>query len=153
LYPYAGWTDEALLPAPAAIDQVVRAEIYARYWHRVFILAYRYLKLRETAEELVQDLFTVLWHRRAAHAFQHLAHYLLAAFGQGVLDHLRAYQVREAYADYCRWHEATTHEIEHPLAVAGLTKAVSNALLCLPAPTREVLRLNWFEHFSIPELV
>lgn len=153
LRPYASWTDEALLRALAADDREAFAEVYARYWRPVFALAHRRLKSRETAEELVQDLFAALWHRRAEHAIQHLEHYLLAAIGRRALDYLRAHQVREAYADYCRWHEATTtEETEQTLALTDLTEAVANALLRLPEQSREIFRLSRLEHFSVAEI-
>lgn len=153
LRPCAGWTDEALLQALAAGDRAAFAEVYERHWQRVFALAYRRLKSREVAEELVQDLFAALWHRRAEHAIQRLEPYLLAAISRRVLDYLRAHQVREAYADYCRWHEAaTTQETEQALALTDLTEAVANALLRLPEQSREVFRLSRLEHFSVTEI-
>jgi RNA polymerase sigma-70 factor (family 1) len=150
---YASWTDAALLDALRADDRTAFAELYERYWHRVFGLAYRRLKSRETAEELVQDLFATLWHKRAAHAIEHLEHYLLTAISRRVIGHLRAHQVREAYADYCRWHQAeATQETEHTLAAADLSDAFSNALLHLPEQSREIFRLSRLEHFSVHEI-
>ena len=150
---YASWTDEALLQAMQADDRAAFAELYERYWHRVFALAYRRLKSRETAEELVQDLFATLWLKRAAHAIEHLEHYLLAAISRRVIGHLRAHQVREAYADYCRWHQAeATQETEHALAAADLTDAFASALLHLPEQSREIFRLSRLEHFSVHEI-
>ena len=150
---YASWTDEDLLAALAADDRLAFAAIYERYWQRVYLLAYRRLKLREAAEELVQDLFTALWHKRAEHHIQHLEHYLLAAIGRRALGYLRAHQVRAAYADYCRWHEATTtEETEQALAAADLTEAFASALLRLPEQSRQVFRLSRLENFSVPEI-
>ena len=150
---YASWTDEDLLAALAADDRLAFAAIYERYWQRVFLLAYRRLKLREAAEELVQDLFAALWHKRVEHRIQHLEHYLLAAIGRRALGYLRAHQVRTAYADYCRWHEATTtEETEQTLAAADLTEAFASALLRLPEQSRQVFRLSRLENFSVPEI-
>lgn len=59
LRPYASSPDETLLRALRADEQGAFAEIYERYWYRVFALAYRKLKSR-AAEELVQDLFEAL---------------------------------------------------------------------------------------------
>ena len=150
---HASWTDEALLQALRADDRAAFAELYERYWYRVFALAHRQLKSRETAEELVQDLFATLWHKRAEHAIQHVEHYLMAAISHRVLGHLRAHQVRTAYADYCRWQQAdTTHETEQTLAAADLTEAFAQALLRLPEQSREIFRLSRLEHFSVAEI-
>lgn len=150
---YLSWTDAALLEALRADDRGAFAELYERYWYRVFALAYRKLKSRETAEELVQDLFAALWHKRAQHAIQHLEHYLLAAIQRRVIGHLRAHQVRTAYADYCRTYQPeTTHETEQALAAADLSEAYAKALLRLPEQSREIFRLSRLEYFSVQEI-
>jgi RNA polymerase sigma-70 factor (family 1) len=150
---YASWADELLLQALLADDRGAFAELYERYWQRVFALAYRRLKSREIAEELVQDLFAALWHKRAQLSIQNLEHYLLAAISRRVIDYLRAHQVRTAYADYCRWQQAeATAETEETLAAADLTEAFARALLHLPEQSREIVRLSRLEHFSVPEI-
>ncbi len=150
---YADWADEALLQPLALGDREAFAEVYERYWQRVFALAYRKLKSRETAEELVQDLFTALWHKRAEHTIEHLEPYLLGAINRRIIGHLRAHQVRTAYADYCRWHQqATTQETEQTIAVADLSEAFTKALLHLPEQSREVFRLSRLEHVSVQDI-
>jgi RNA polymerase sigma-70 factor (family 1) len=150
---YASWTDEALLEAMAADDRSAFAELYERHWYRVFALAYRKLKERGPAEELVQDLFATLWHKRAEHTIQQLEHYLATAITRRVIGYLRAQQVRVAYADYCRWYQnETTEETEQALAATDLSEAFAKALLHLPEQSREVFRLSRLEHFSVQEI-
>ncbi len=150
---YIAWADEALLQALAEGSREAFAEVYERYWQRVFALAYRKLKSRETAEELVQDLFATLWHKRAEHQIEHLEHYLLGAINRRIIGHLRAHQVRTAYADYCRWHQQqTTQETEQALAAADLSEAFAKALLRLPEQSREIFRLSRLEHVSVQEI-
>ncbi|WP_460623462.1 RNA polymerase sigma-70 factor [Hymenobacter tenuis] len=150
---YASWRDEALLEALVTDDRGAFAEIYQRYWYRTFALAYRKLKSRETAEELVQDLFATLWHKRAEHSIQHLEHYLLAAINRRVIGYLRAHQVRAAYSDFCRYHQATsTDETEQTLAADDLSEAFAKALLKLPEQSREIFRLSRLEHFTVQEI-
>jgi RNA polymerase sigma-70 factor (family 1) len=150
---YSAWSDAALLTALAADDRTAFAEIYERYWYRVFAVAYRKLKSRETAEELVQDLFAGFWHKREQHDIQQLEHYLMAAINRRVIGHLRAHQVRVAYADYCRWYQTdTSEETEKTLAAADLSEAFAKALLLLPAQSREIFRLSRLEHFTVQEI-
>jgi RNA polymerase sigma-70 factor (family 1) len=150
---YSAWSDAALLTALAADDRTAFAEIYERYWYRVFAVAYRKLKSRETAEELVQDLFAGFWHKREQHSIQQLEHYLMAAINRRVIGHLRAHQVRAAYADYCRWYQTdTSEETEKTLAAADLSEAFAKALLLLPAQSREIFRLSRLEHFTVQEI-
>jgi RNA polymerase sigma-70 factor (family 1) len=129
------------------------AEIYERHWYRVFAVAYRKLKSRETAEELVQELFTALWHKRAELTITQLEDYLLVAINHRVLTYIRAHRVRAHYADYCR-NLATdaTQETEETLAVADLSAAFLRGVELLPKKSQEVFRLSRLEHQSVEEI-
>ena len=150
---YVSWTDDALLQALVADDRTAFAEIYERYWYRVFAVAYRKLKSREIAEELVQDLFATLWHKRAEQSIQQLEYYLLAAINRRVIGYLRAHQVRAAYADYCRRYQTeASQETEQVLAASDLSEAFAKALLRLPEQSREIFRLSRLEHVPVAEI-
>lgn len=150
---YVSWTDEALLQALASDDRTAFAELYERYWYRVFAVAYRKLKSREIAEELVQDLFATLWHKRSEHAIQQLEFYLLAAINRRVIGYLRAHQVRAAYADYCRRYQTeASQETEQVLAASDLSEAFAKALLQLPEQSRAIFRLSRLEHVPVAEI-
>jgi len=150
---YASWTDAALLEAVALDNWRAFAEIYERYWYRVFALAYRKLKSRETAEELVQELFAALWHKRAQQPIAQLESYLLVAINHRVLTYIRAHRVRVHYADYCRsLSTETTHETEETLAAADLSTAFLRGVELLPEKSREVFRLSRLEHQSVEEI-
>jgi RNA polymerase sigma-70 factor (family 1) len=150
---YASWTDAALVAAVALDDWKAFGELYERYWYRVFALAYRKLKSRETAEELVQELFATLWHKRAQQTIAQVEDYLLVAINHRVLSYIRAHRVRAHYADYCRdlVNEAT-HETEETLAVADLSAAFLRGVELLPEKSREVFRLSRLEHHSVDEI-
>lgn len=150
---YASWTDADLVAAVALDDWKAFGELYERYWYRVFALAYRKLKSRETAEELVQELFATLWHKRAQQTIAQVEDYLLVAINHRVLSYIRAHRVRAHYADYCRnlAHEAT-HETEETLAVADLSAAFLRGVELLPEKSREVFRLSRLEHHSVEEI-
>jgi len=153
LQAFASWSDEALLLALRADDRAAFAELYERHWYRVFALAYRKLKSRETAEELVQDLFAALWQMRQEQAIENLEHYLLSAINRRIISYLRSSQVRVAYADYCRWTQTyASQATEQDLAAADLSEAYAKALLRLPEQSREVFKLSRLEHFSVHEI-
>ncbi|UOQ69625.1 RNA polymerase sigma factor [Hymenobacter volaticus] len=150
---YASWTDAALLEALAMDNRGAFAEIYERYWYRVFALAYRKLKSRETAEELVQELFATLWHKRTQQTIEQLEHYLLVAINRRVIGYIRAHRIRTHYADYCRNLQVEeTHETEDTLAVADLSAAFLRGVEQLPEKSREVFRLSRLEHQSVEEI-
>jgi RNA polymerase sigma-70 factor (ECF subfamily) len=150
---YASWTDADLVAAVALDDWKAFGELYERYWYRVFALAYRKLKSRETAEELVQELFATLWHKRAQQTIAQVEDYLLVAINHRVLSYIRAHRVRAHYADYCRnLVDEATHETEETLAVADLSAAFLRGVELLPEKSREVFRLSRLEHHSVEEI-
>ena len=150
---YASLPDETLLSALQVNDQGAYAEIYERYWYRLFALAYRKLKFRAVAEELVQDLFEALWGRRAQHSIDHLESYLLAAINHRIISHVRAQKIRAGYAEYCQMRqEATTRETEERLAEADLSAAFLAGVHQLPEKSQQVFRLNRLEHYSVQEI-
>ncbi|WP_233635801.1 RNA polymerase sigma factor [Hymenobacter setariae] len=150
---YTSWTDAALLDAVALDNWRAFAELYERYWYRVFALAYRKLKSREIAEELVQELFATLWHKRDQQAIAQLEEYLLVAINHRVLTYIRAHRVRAHYADYCRnLVTEATHETEDALAAADLSAAFLRGVELLPKKSREVFRLSRLEHQSVEEI-
>ena len=40
-------------------------EIYSRHWKNIFVIAYSFLKVKEDAEDAVQDIFLQFWQKRA----------------------------------------------------------------------------------------
>ncbi len=54
-------------------------EIYNRYWKRMFAIAFIRLKRRELAEDVVQEVFAMLWLKAAAHEINNLEAWLATA--------------------------------------------------------------------------
>lgn len=149
----AASTDKELLAALRADDTEAYAELFRRYSARLFEQAYGKLRCRETAEELVQELFETLWLRRADCQAQQLGPYLFSALKYRILNHLRAEKVRECYAAYCRIGQteavATTEEA---VAFEDLKSALLRGMQQLPEKSREVFRLSRLEQFTVPEI-
>lgn len=147
-------SDDAAL-AQALRDGDARAfeEIYKRYWLQLFTSAQRKLGSREAAEELVQDLFTTLWHKRADSRIEKLPHYLHTALKYRIIDYLR---VRTTHAGYLSYRQARPpapdRNTEELLAADDLSVALAESITLLPESTREVFRLSRLEHQSVPEI-
>ena len=150
---YASFSDADLLAALRTDDQGSFAEIYQRYCYQLFTVAYRKLKSRETAEELVQDLFENLWNRRASHEIQQLEHYLFSALRYRIINYVKAQQVRAGYELYCRLatSEADSNT-EDALALNELRSALLTSVRKLPAKTREIFQLSRLEQYSVAEI-
>jgi RNA polymerase sigma-70 factor (family 1) len=150
---YASWSDADLLAALRTGDAGSFAEIYARYCYSLFTLANRKLKSREIAEELVQDLFENLWHRRDTHEIQQLKQYLFSALRYRIINYAKSQQVRAGYELYCRLgtSEADT-TTEDALAINELSTALLASVRKLPAKSREIFQLSRLEQYSVAEI-
>jgi RNA polymerase sigma-70 factor (family 1) len=56
----------------------VYKEIYNRYWDKLYYIAHSILKTQEATEEVVQDVFVLLWKKRTTLDIQSLPVYLAA---------------------------------------------------------------------------
>lgn len=60
-------------------DRQVFADIYDFYWKKMLAIAYSLTKDKESAEEIVQEVFISLWNRRESVHIESLSHYLATA--------------------------------------------------------------------------
>ncbi|TZF83801.1 hypothetical protein FW774_10060 [Pedobacter sp. BS3] len=62
---YNRYSDNELANLLTKDDHAAYTEIYHRYSRLLYLHAYKRLKDREQARDVVQDLFTVLWNNRS----------------------------------------------------------------------------------------
>lgn len=60
-------------------DRQVFADIYDFYWKKLLSIAFNLTKDKESAEEIVQEVFVSLWKRRETLQILSLSHYLATA--------------------------------------------------------------------------
>src|SRR4051812_35303939 len=64
-------------------------EMYVHFYQRLFRFAFAIVKIRELAEEIVEDVFVRLWqNHKDAHAIQNLRIYLYTATKNTALNYL-----------------------------------------------------------------
>jgi DNA-directed RNA polymerase specialized sigma24 family protein len=132
---YASCSDAVLVDALRANEEGAFAEIYQRYCYPLFTLAYRKLKDREVAEELVQDLFENLWSRRAENQIQQLSNYLFTAVKYRIINYLKVQKVKAGYELFCRLsasQAAADTTTEDALALHDLSSALRASVQQLP---------------------
>jgi RNA polymerase sigma-70 factor (family 1) len=152
---YASCSDAVLVDALRANEEGAFAEIYQRYCYPLFTLAYRKLKDREVAEELVQDLFENLWSRRAENQIQQLSNYLFTAVKYRIINYLKVQKVKAGYELFCRLsasQAAADTTTEDALALHDLSSALRASVQQLPEKSREIFELSRLEHYSVAEI-
>jgi RNA polymerase sigma-70 factor (family 1) len=65
-----------LLDLLSKSDELAFTELYNRFWNKLFVIAYNRLKEIESAEDIVHDVFAVLWANRKKTGIECLDNYL-----------------------------------------------------------------------------
>lgn len=151
--PCASWDDAELVQALRGGSEPAFAEIYRRYGFGLIEQAYRKVGSREAAEEIVQDLFAALWHKRDGAEIQKLPEYLGTAVKYRVINLIKTKLTHADYLAYCRAQAPRAdHRTEQELAADDLAGALRRGLTRLPAHTREIFQLSRLEHQTVPEI-
>jgi RNA polymerase sigma-70 factor (family 1) len=129
-------------------------EIYTRYWKQLYTDAYKRIQNRESAEEIAQEIFTTLWHKRATlNINQSLAGYLFTSVSNLVIDYHRKELVRERYkASFQLIYSQADTSMEDTLLVKELQQTIDHEVNSLPDKCRSVFQLSRVEHKSNKEI-
>lgn len=150
---HAAWHDTALVQGLRQGDELAFAEIYRRYGFALLEQVFRKLDSREAAEEIVQDLFAALWHKRSATDIQRLREYLGTAVKYRVINQIKNKLTHAGYVAHC---QSVTGEADHgteqELAATDLSLALNLGLTHLPGHAREVFQLSRLEHQTVPQI-
>ncbi|GAB4014969.1 RNA polymerase sigma factor [Spirosoma koreense] len=149
----AGFTDAELICSLKEGSQKAFAEIYNRYWYKLFCVAYHETGSREDAEELVHDLFESLWNKRDQAVIRHLSAYLVISIKHLVTNYIKSKITHRRYQEYLILHELHQAEsTDETVQFSDLSKAVEEVMKKLPEKTCEVFRLSRFENKPVKDI-
>ena len=129
-------------------------EIYTRYWKALYAEAYKRLKNKDAAEEIVQELFTALWHKRYALSItQTLGGYLYASVGYRVIDYYRKEVTRLKYKESLQLvYSEADHSTEDAIMLNDLKLSINSIVNQLPDKCRSVYELSRVDHKTNKEI-
>lgn len=132
-------------------DELAFTEIYNRYWKKLYYIAHKILKDTEPAEEIVQDVFLMLWRKKETLNVESLAPYLAAMTRYAVYRYIakeKNTKSRENIIGLIT--AATTSEInvDHKILLEIITK-LSNKL---PEKCRLVFQYNKLQDQSLSDV-
>jgi len=141
-------------------DEKAFTWIFETYCHGLCIHAEKFVECKETAKDIVQDLFTKLWeNREKTDITTSLKAYLYKGVYNNCLSHLTHLTIERNYIEYTltlsdsdEWLQ--TNNSDDPLNILILKEKEhkrENAIETLPARCKEVLLL-WEEEFTYKEI-
>ncbi|KAA0990307.1 RNA polymerase sigma factor [Dyadobacter aurulentus] len=145
--------DEKLIEALQEGSDEAFTVIYHRYWYNMFLVAYRKLRSKEVAEEIVQDIFMRLWREKASQKILNMDYYLFSAVRYEVIDHIRRNISEEALFDQTPDFSTLGEcDVENQIALSELITAIDEGLHLLPEKSQEIFRLYRFEHWPLTRI-
>ncbi len=142
-------TDNELLALLAIGDESSFEALYRRYWRKMFVIASNRLDYPEDAEEIVQDIFASLWHRRATLKQDlNLPVYLAVSVKYRIIKTLGKQRLQQRYVDSLLADNRTDDSTQEWLAFEELQEQLSIYVAQLPEKCRLVFRLSREEGLS-----
>ncbi len=144
---FALHTDEALVVHLQKGVWSAFDELYNRYWEKLHRAAYHILKDEATSKDVVQEIFTDLWKRRAQLEVTNMSAYLYRAVKYQVASHIRRHKLHDVYLEQFN-QVVQTNTTEETLAVQELEESIAAQMRMLPPRCREIFYLSRYQSFS-----
>ena len=150
---YHSFSDDKLVEFLKKGNTEAFAEIYKRYWQKMFNVAYHSLGNKQEAEEMVQDIFVSIWGRFSEIEIKHLGVYLVASVKHKTTNYIKSQINFRKFQEYQIFHEIqqsyATEEVVH---FSDLSKAVEEAMKKLPEKSAEIFKKSRFENQSVKDI-
>jgi RNA polymerase sigma-70 factor (family 1) len=129
-------------------------EVYKRYWKQLFDEAYKRLKNKEAAEEIVQEVFTAFWHKCDTLTInQSLGGYLFTSTANLVIDQYRKELVRTRYKESFKLvYSETDNSTEENILIKDLESSIQQEVNSLSDKSRSVFELSRLHYKSNKEI-
>ena len=142
---------------PISIEGSIRNNfdrIYVTYYSRMLRFAREYVLFEEDAENVVQDVFLLLWEKREVLDIQvSLVSYLFSLVKNRSLDYLRHKVVAEEYKQELTFKLLALEQLNYTLtSEEDIEKVVANAIDKLPERCREIFLKSRIEGMKYREI-
>lgn len=151
---YNKHSDSELVALLRSNDRAAYTEIYKRYTAVLYSHAYSKLQDREEARDVIQELFTVLWVKRADIAIEtNLSGYLYCAVRNRVLNTISHRRVASNYFSQLQFSRNEFESVtDHRVREKELSLLIEKEITCLPVKMREVFELSRKNNLSRKEI-
>ncbi|MDR6784001.1 RNA polymerase sigma-70 factor (ECF subfamily) [Pedobacter africanus] len=146
--------DEELLLLFKAGDRNAYEQIYNRYWAIMYVYARKIMADADDAQDIVQEVFTYLWHKGAELSIKtSLSVYLYTAVRYRIFDLLDHRKVRTDYKAYLQqFIDEGEYITDNQLRERELVAVIEREVALLPAKMREMFEMSRNEGLSHKEI-
>ncbi|SMC74662.1 RNA polymerase sigma factor [Pedobacter africanus] len=149
---YSSFTDQELTSLLQQGDQTAFTEIYRKYWPEVYQGAYRRLRDKEQCQDIVQNVFAMLWDHRLQNQVNNIAAYLHTAVKFQVIKYVsrrpRQCELLESFDELI----SSPIQVDDPLLEKEIVKLLQLYIDTLPRKRKEIFVLYYTEGISTSEI-
>jgi RNA polymerase sigma-70 factor (ECF subfamily) len=140
---YQSYNNNELLSLLSESDELAFAEIYNRFWQKLFAIAYNRLKEIQTAEDIVHDVLVSLWSNRKKVSIESLENYLATAAKYMVLAKIKKKERQRIYNNNAS-HQAPVFDLPMEASVhyKYILEIVKNEVEKLPEKCRLIFKCS-----------
>ena len=151
---YRDYSDQALCSLLKEGDRPAYIEIYTRYNSLLYLYAYKKLRNREEAKDVVQEVFIQLWNRHQHLSFDtSLAGYLYQSVRNRALNIFAHQQIEQKYIDSLNnFLNTETSGTDYLVREKDIAALIENEINALPPKMRQVFLLSRREHKTYKEI-
>ncbi|SFH12281.1 RNA polymerase sigma factor [Pedobacter insulae] len=151
---YDGLSDHKLTELLSEEDRIAFAQIFKRYNKILLIHAYKKLEQQEVAEDIVQEVFSMLWQKRGSISIStNLAGYLYASVKNKALDVIARRKTEALYVDSLKHFVGSGVALtDHLVRERQMKEIIEREVSRLPTKMRRVFELSRSQHLSHKEI-
>lgn len=140
-------------------DKVSFGFLFNLYYKRLLSFALYYLNDEESAKDVIQDIFAIVWERQDELKEVHnLSSWLFSMTKNQCLKKIDHLKVRQKYTDYLKYREleitqsALSYLDTTPVAFDEINAIIEKTLKGLSPQTRRIFEMSRFEHKKNKEI-
>ena len=145
---------------PEIIDRLKQGDdtafetLYYKYIDKVYYFALRYLRTKEDAEGLTQDIFIKIWENRfSLKPGLSLNSYIFTIAKNTIFNKNRKKINEKAYVEYLKNHlDEVYDKTENDIILNEVKNLIDDAVNQLPAKRKQIFKLSRFEGLSYKEI-
>lgn len=144
--------DQALLSFIQAGSNAAFSELYERNWKNMYNAAYKRLKSKILAQDVVQNVFTDIWERRDALQIHDLTAYLHGAVRFQCLKQASKDTQHSPLFEQLECTLTSASRTDHSILEQELSNLFTLWIEALPPKRREIFTLHFIEEMSTSEI-
>ncbi|MFT4156237.1 RNA polymerase sigma factor [Parafilimonas sp.] len=144
--------DSLLLAGIKTGNQKAFDLLFNKYWEKCYSQAYKRLKNKEDAKDVVQEIFATIWLKRASFCAVNFEAYLHAAIRNNTLKILLKQQAHHSFFNIADTLRETSALPDSRIAVEEFMEAYANLLATLPPQRRAIFQMRFHEQLPTKEI-